>query len=117
MDEAGITINQASAMLRAMPEPLPVSWRLYYDDQGRPITYSMEALPGNYIEIDAATYQRGPLNVRVVNGELKYIQHTWSQKLVPGDQGTACHPQDVAIVVDQGPAQHWSRKLYESYQD
>lgn len=117
MEEAGITVKQAAAMLAAMPQPQPVSWRLYYDDQGRPITYSMEDLPGNYIEIDAATFARGPLNVRVVNGELRYIKHTWSQKLVPSNVGTACYPEDVSIVVDRGPRQHWSRKLYESYQD
>ena len=117
MEEAGITLEQAIAMLRAMPEPLPVSWRLYYDDHGRPITYSMEALPGNYIEVDAATYQRGPLNVRVVNGELRYIKHTWSQKLVPSDSGTPCYSSDVSIVVDREPLQHWSRKLYESYEN
>lgn len=117
MDAAGITIEQAVDMLAGMPEPKAVSWRLYYDAEGRPITYSMEALPGNYIEVDAATYQRGPLNVRVIDGELKYIKQSWSQKLVPGDVGTACHPSDVAIVVDREPAQHWSRKLYESYQD
>lgn len=117
MEEAGITVEQAIAMLRAMPEPKPVFWRLYYDDQGRPITYSMEALPGNYIDIDAATFARGPLNVRVVNGKLRYIQHTWSQKLVPSETGTACHPSDVSIVVAGEPAQHWSRTLYESYQD
>ena len=117
MEEAGVTLEQAIEMLRAMPEPKPVSWRLYYDDHGRPITYSMEDLPGNYIEIDQATYARAPINARVVNGKLRYIQHTWSQKLVPSDVGTACHPTDVSIVVDQEPSQHWSRKLYESYQD
>ena len=117
MEEAGITISQAAAMLQAMPEPLPVFWRLYYDDQGRPITYSMEALPGNYIEIDADTYHRGPLNVRVVDRQLRYIQHTWSQKLIPADTGTPCHPRDVTIVVAAEPATYWSRKLYESYKD
>mgnify|MGYP003347116734 FL=1 len=117
MDEAGITLEQAAAMFAAAPEPLPVFWRLYYDDQGRPITYSMEELPGNYIEIDADTYHRGPLNVRVVDGQLRYIQHTWSQKLVPSDTGTPCDPRDVAIVVAGEPATYWSRKLYESYKD
>ena len=117
MEKAGVTIEQAIAMLRAMPDPEPVSWRLYYDEIGRPITYSMEALPGNYIEIDAETYSRAPVNVRVVDGKLRYIRHTWSQKLVPSDAGTACDPCDVAIVVAEEPAQYWSRKLYESYQD
>ena len=113
MEEAGITFEQAAAMLAAIPEPKPVFWRLYYNEQGKPIAYSMEELPGNYIEIDAETYHRGPLNVRVINGQLRYIKHTWSQKLVPGPTGTACHPRDVSIVVDTEPARCWSRKLYD----
>ena len=43
------------AILHAMPEPQPVSWRLYYDESGEPVTYSMEELPGTYIEVDAET--------------------------------------------------------------
>ena len=117
MEEAGITARQAAEMLRDMPEPPPVFFRLYYDDQGRVITYSMEDLPGNYIEIDSVLFRDQPRNIRVVDGKIKYIHHNWSQKLVPNDQGTACHPHDVAIVVDHEPLQRWSRKLYESYQD
>jgi hypothetical protein len=98
-------------ILHAMPEPQPLAWRLYYDFEGRPITYSMEALPGNYIDIDPQTYARGPLNVRVVNGELKYITQKTSEKLVPGDAGTQCHVRDISIIVKENGT-HWSKQIY-----
>ena len=98
-------------ILKAMPEPQPVLYRLYYDSEGRPITYSMDALPGNYIDIDAETFARGPLNVRVIDNKLKYITQKTSEKLVPGDTGTLCHDNDVSIVVkDSGT--HWSKQIY-----
>ena len=102
------------AILHAMPEPLPVSFRLYYDDQCRPITYTMEHLPGTYIDIDAETYARAPLNIRVHAGRIVELKNT-AQKLMPSDTGTPCHPNNVAIVVSElEPHQHWSMKTHES---
>jgi hypothetical protein len=101
-------------ILHNVPKTHPVFFRLYYDESGAPITYTMEDLPGNYIEIDAATFALGPLNVRVRNGKLVEIVTLRSQKLVPGAQGTACHPQDVAVIVTTAPATHWNKQLYES---
>ena len=102
------------AILHAMPEPQPVSWRLYYNDAGEPITYSMEHLPGTYIEIDPETYARSPWNVRVRDGQLIELKPS-VRKLVPADTGTPCHPDNVAIVVsDKEPHQRWSMKTYET---
>ena len=102
------------AILHAMPEPKPVFFRLYYDDQGRPITYTMEDLPGTYIDIDAETYARSPLNIRVQNGQIVELKQT-VQKLMPADTGTPCHPDNVAIVVPETePHQRWSMKTHES---
>lgn len=115
MDEVGITIEQAAAMLAAMPKPKPVWFRLYYDQDGCVTNYSMEEQPGNYIEIDAETYSRGALDVRVVNGKIKKIVKTWGAKIVPGATGTPCHPDDVAVVVgENNQHQRWSKKTYES---
>lgn len=102
-------------ILQAAPESQPVSWRLYYDaETGRPIQYSMEDLPGNYIEVDPETYTRTPYNIRVVNGQIKYITTQQSQKLVPADLGTACDPRDVAVVVDNNQThQYWKKKTYD----
>jgi len=89
-------------ILQTMLEPKPIFYRLYYNNDGTPIIYSMEELPGNYIEVDQQTYVLAPFNVRVVNGRLTYIKPVVSvKKLQPTEvSGTACDPSDVCIVVD-----------------
>ena len=77
-------------ILHSMPEPQPVFYRLYYNGAGEPVCYSMEHLPGNYIDIDAETFGLAPHNVCVVNNKLKYITTRTSDKLVPGNTGTQC---------------------------
>jgi hypothetical protein len=102
------------AILHAMPEPQPVFFRLYYDEDGRPITYTMEDLPGTYIDIDAKIYAQSPLNVRVQDGQIIELKQA-IQKLVPSDVGTPCHPDNVAIVVSETePHQRWSMKTHET---
>jgi hypothetical protein len=103
------------AILHAMPEPQPVFWRLYHDEQGLPIMYSMEDLPGTYIDVDAETYARAPMNVRVQAGRLIELRSA-VRRLVPADTGTPCYPDNVAIVVpDSEPHQRWSMKTHEFY--
>ena len=95
--------------------PIPVFFRLYYNEQGLPVTYTMEDLPGVYIEIDQATYSKNSYHVRVINGKLIHIDYTnVYSKLHPGDSGTLCHPQDVAIVVDTEPNIKWKKVTYEN---
>ena len=106
-----MTPEEFWGILHAMPEPNPVFWRLYYNDTGLPVCYSMEDLPGNYIDIDAETFALAPANVRVVNNQLKYITVRTSNKLVPGPTGTQCHPQSVAVVVEQNGIP-WSKQTY-----
>lgn len=98
-------------ILHAMPEPQPVFWRLYYNHAGEPVCYSMEDLPGNYIDIDAETFALAPHNVRVVDHKLKYITVRTSQKIVPGGAGTPCHPKNVAVIATQN-ATHWSKQIH-----
>lgn len=103
------------AILHAMPEPKPIFYRLYHNDDGTPIVYSMEELPGKYIEVDQPTYSLASYNVRVVDGKLiKIIPKTITRKLTPG-QGIACDPSDVSVVVNEtNPHVKWSIKTYES---
>ena len=101
-------------ILHNAPDPCPVFFRLYYDELGNPITYTMEDLPGNYIEIDAATFALGLLNVRVRNNKLIEIATMRSQKLVPGSMGVKCHSQDVAVIVTTAPNTQWNKQVYES---
>lgn len=95
-----------------VPEPKPIFFRLYYDAKGHPLFYSMEDLPGTYIEIDADAYARSSMRVRVRDGKIIEINCRPASKLTPGGFGTACHKQDVAIVTDYNSTK-WSKKTYE----
>ena len=110
-----MTPEQFWSILHNMPEPLPVSYRLYHDDQGRPLFYSMETVPGTYIEIDQATFARSASNVRVRDGRLVEITWATTTKLVPGNSGSPCHPDNVAVIVaEDQPHTRWSKQTYES---
>ena len=110
-----MTPEQLQQLFQAVPEPAQPFYRLYYDDQGQPLFYSMEDRPGTYIEIDQETFARSASNVRVRNGKL--VEVTWSTtaKLVPGNSGSPCHPDNVAVIVaEDQPHTKWSKKTYET---
>jgi hypothetical protein len=97
------------------PEPAKIFFRLYHDERGRPLFYSMEDLPGKYIELDQETYQRAPAHARVRDGKLIELVTEEIKKLVPSEEGTCCSPQDVCVVVDQSqPHIKWSIKIDET---
>jgi hypothetical protein len=105
-----VTEEEFWAIFYTVPEPKPIFYRLYYNDDGTPIIYSMEDLPGNYIEVDQQTYVSTPFNVRVIDGKLTYIKPVVTvKKLQPADSGVACDPRDVCVVVaDSQPNQRWT---------
>jgi len=110
-----MTPKQLQQLFQSTAEPQQPFFRLYYDDQGRPLFYSMEDCPGTYIEIDQATFARSASNMRVRDGKL--VEVTWSTttKLVPGNSGSPCHPDNVAVIVaEDQPHTRWSKQTYES---
>lgn len=103
------------SILHDIPETKPVFYRLYYNDNGDPIVYTMDDLPGKYIDVDQATYTLASYNVQVVDGKLiEIIPKVTTRKLTPGS-GTPCAPDDVSIIVEPH-ASHvkWSLKDYET---
>lgn len=109
-----MTEHELWAMMEALPGPQPISYRLYHDADGRPLFYSMQEEPGTYIEIDAEAYARSSMRVRVRDGRVIEITSRISEKLVPSDSGTPCHPGNILIVTDQSSNKKWSRKVYET---
>ena len=100
------------------PDPAPVFYRIYYGENGEFICYTMEDLPGNYIEIDHATYQQGLSNIRIVDGKIKVINPSRVvRKLKPNTtQGTPCHPNDICLVVATAvPHTKWSMTSNETH--
>ena len=96
-----LTEQEFWAKLQAIPEPKQIFYRLYYNNDGSPIIYTMEDLPGNYIEVDQETYVLAPFNVKVTDNKLVYIKPVITvKKLQPSNSyGTACDPRDVCVVV------------------
>ena len=96
------TENFWAALAIPLPTPVPVFYRLYYTDQGLPLCYSQEDLPGNYIEIDQVMFSQTPTNIRIINGKIITIQPSITvKKLTPNTKsGIACDTRDVCVVVD-----------------
>lgn len=91
------------------PEEVKVAYRLYHDDSGCPLFYTMETPPGTYIEISREDFFLSSMDCRVVNGRIVHPVKNQATKLHPGNTGVACHPQDIAVVVDDDtPNIKWS---------
>ena len=106
-------MNEQEFWAALAPQPAPPSpiYRLYYDDLGNPLFYSMEDVPGNYIDIDHEIYQTAPPHIRVIDGKLVILKTSVVHKLKPGETGVTCDPQDVCVVVDEShPHIKWSLK-------
>ena len=92
-------------------QPKKQERRLYYDDAGRPVEYTGEDLPGNYIIVNELAFQEGRHDVVVKDGKLTRPNAiTQYRKLIPSNQGIETAVEDVTIVT-QG--QHWDMKYYD----
>ena len=110
-----MNLDEFWTILHDIPPVHPLFYRLYYDADGYPLYFSMEHLPGNYIEIDQETYSKSNSCVRVVNGKItERFQHS-VHKLVPSESaGTPCAQNNVAIVVEAQQAHtKWKKQTYE----
>lgn len=104
-----MTEEEFWAALATPVEITTTTYRLYYGEHGEPLFYSMQHVPGKYIEVDHATYINPPTHCKVVNGLLQVLKTTSVTKLRPGNTGTPCHPSNVSIVVDETEAHtKWS---------
>jgi len=82
------------------PGQLTIEYRLYYDENGYPLFYTSEELPGNYIVVDADMVARSPANIRIHDGKVISYQVVYGKKLKPSKTGQACDPRDVCVIVE-----------------
>lgn len=96
-----MTPEEFWGILQEQQSATPVlEYRLYHDEDGFPLFYSMESLPGNYIVVDQNTYLNSPTHIRVINGKLVIYKINFAKKLVPSTKGQACDTRDVCVVVN-----------------
>ena len=96
------------------PTAKPLMYRLYHDDRGNVLEYSMEEKTGNYVEITPEQYARADRRVRVIDGKITYPPPPRPPRLTVAQTGTPCHPHNVCVVVDQSqPHVKWSLKNNE----
>jgi hypothetical protein len=101
-------------ILLDVPEPRPIFYRAYYNSEGWVECYSMEDLPGKYVDIDQPTYVASPY-ARIINGKLTVIKPASSiAKLVPSTIGTSCDSRDVCVIADAKEHIKWSLKHNET---
>ena len=93
-------------------------FRLYYDENGRIISYCGDkSIPGdNYIVIDAQTFAEGRHDLRIIDGKISKAQpNQVVYKLMPdSSEGITCHPKDISIIVDANEEHtKWKINVYE----
>lgn len=97
------------------PDPVTLSYRLYYDDSGNPIVYSTEDLDYKYIEVTPEQYALNNYNIVIRNNQIiDKTNFIITTKLVPSTSGTPCDPTDVTVVVTNSQAKHWILKHYDN---
>jgi hypothetical protein len=114
-----MTPEEFWGILQTQQSATPVlEYRLYYDEDGFPLFYSMEQPPGNYIVVDQETYLNGPKHIRVLDGKLVVYKTNFAKKLVISNQGQACDPRDICVVIDiDQPHTKWNLKHLEPEND
>jgi len=80
-----------------------IFYRLYYDDDGFPICYSMDELPHAFVEVDKDSFAIADTRVRVVDGKIQALKTKAGQrlKLRPASHGICCDVRDVCVVVEE----------------
>ena len=78
-------------------------FRLYYDENGKVITYTCDKLLGKYIVVDAVTFSQARHDIRVVDEKIVNLScANYTSKLKPNDEsGAYCLEEDISIVVNQ----------------
>ena len=109
-------LDKFFAEVEELLEPIkqPGKYRLYYDDNGQVLFYTMDSPPGNYIEVTKEVFAKSPSNVVVRNGELKYVRTGAIYKYVPNLMGQFFTDiRDVTVIATGNYSRSWIRRDYD----
>ena len=82
--------------------------RLYYDQDGTPICYSMQELEHDYIVVTPEQFATARYDIKVIDKKIVYPRRgSIRRKLAPSDQGYLTDKEDICL---PGTSRHWNLK-------
>ena len=98
-------------------EPAELIYRLYHDEFGNPLFYSMEHCPDiKYVDITPEQFAVSNSHVKVIDGQI--VERSFLKpKLTPDQsQGYLCHSNNVALIQPESEfGRRWSYTDYDQY--
>lgn len=95
----------------------PIQYRLYYDENGRVITYTCDKLEGNFIIVTAEQFAEARSDVIIRDGKIVYTHrvHNTYKYEINYDEGIRCSKYDISILVDEHESEfdYWKMTVYE----
>lgn len=113
-----MTEDEIQQILILLSKPQPkiheVEFRLYYDENGKVVTYTSEKLPGSYIVISKEQYNEARNDVIVKDGKIIYTHKTthvmkYTKNL---SRGIKTSKYDINIITDKDCI-FWEHIAYE----
>lgn len=97
-------------------QPMPMHFRLYHDESGRPLCYSRSDQPGCFIEVTPEVFAVADMQVKIRDGKLVRPPPRRLTKLVPDRDGIACHSEDITITVEPTyiPCKKWKMRSHDT---
>jgi hypothetical protein len=89
-------------------------YRIYYDPTtGKILNYTNEDIPGDFIVVSREIFAQHRFDLTVKQGKLINPCPTRG-KLIPSDDGVACHPRNLTIIDNSADSIKWKMKTYEN---
>ena len=95
--------------------PIEVEYRVYYDADGKIITYTTEKLEGQYIVITAAQYSESRHDALVIDSQLTYThRQTHVSKLTKNKtDGIKTSKYDMSVISNDDETTYYTMRAYE----
>lgn len=92
-----------------------LEYRIYYNPvDGSIIEYSNEIKEAPYIIVDKNIWNQNRFEFKIKEGKLVAPKPVVG-KLIPSQDGTPCHPDDITLIVSAGSAAtHWKNHTYDN---
>jgi hypothetical protein len=94
---------------------IPLEFKLYHDDEGNVITYSMENIPDKkFILITREQFSECRHDAKVINGKLVYTHMIKTLvKYEKGVTGIKTSFYDINIIQIVRDGQYWEKQIYD----